>query len=84
MKGNLHVYYDEEGDYLEINTGKSQKSYCRDIADGVFERIDEETGNIIGIGILSFKKRTSKKKDIDIKIPIQLLLGSHEGENVIA
>lgn len=74
MKGSLHVYYDEKGDFLEISLEKSEKSFCRDIAEGIFERIDENTGNVVGVGILSFKKRTSTQKDIDIKLPLKLAI----------
>lgn len=72
MEGKLNVYYDEEGDFLEINIGEFTKSYCRDIDEGVFERIDEETGQVIGIGILSFKKRTEKLKPIKVSLPVKL------------
>ena len=60
MKDQLQVYYDEEADFLEITMGKFTHSYCRDIEEGVFERIDEDTGEVVGIGILSFKERPGK------------------------
>ena len=55
MKGQLQIYYDEEGDFLEINIGSYTKGYFKDVGDGVAERIDEKTGKITGIAILSFK-----------------------------
>ncbi len=74
MKDELHVYYDEEGDYLEINRGPYTKSYCKDIDEGVYEIIDDQTGEIKGIGILSFKKRMQKEKEIDLKLPFKLAI----------
>jgi len=75
MKGNLHIYYDQEGDFLEINLGNFTASYVRDIEEGIFERIDEKTGKVVGIGVLSFKKRTAKHKDIDLELPLKITLG---------
>ncbi len=76
MKGNLHVYYDQEADFLEINLGNFPASYVRDITEGVFERIDEKTGEVVGIGILSFKKRTANQKEIDVEVPLKIALSS--------
>lgn len=76
MKSNLHIYYDQEGDFLEINLGNFSASYVRDIDDGVFERIDEKTGKVVGIGILSFRKRTANRQGIDLKLPIKIALSS--------
>jgi len=76
MKGNLHVYYDQEADFLEINLGNFPASYVKDIDEGVFKRIDEKTGEVVGIGILSFKKRTANQKDIDVEVPLKIALSS--------
>ncbi len=76
MKGNLHIYYDQEGDFLEINIGDFTESYVRDIDEGVFERIDEKTGKVVGIGVLSFKKRTANQQDIDLKLPLKIALSA--------
>ena len=31
----LKIYYDEEGDYLELFTGKSRPDYGQDIGEGI-------------------------------------------------
>jgi len=72
MKGQMHIYYDAEGDFLEINVGKYTKGYFKDVAEGIAERIDEKTGKITGIAILGFKKRTQQMKDVKIDLPIKL------------
>ncbi|MEK6903786.1 MAG: hypothetical protein AABW64_04020 [Nanoarchaeota archaeon] len=35
MKGNLQIYYDEEGDFLEINPGEYTEGYFRDVSEGI-------------------------------------------------
>ena len=56
MKSNFNIYYDEEGDLLELRVGKPTESYSEEISDGVFERRDEESEEIKGLTIFNFKK----------------------------
>ena len=72
MKGERTIYYDDEADFLEITTGTPVKGYFKDIGEGIAERIDEKTGNVIGIAILSFKKRTQNLKNLKISFPLHL------------
>lgn len=72
MKGQMQIYYDIEGDFLEINIGKYTKGYFRDIDEGIAERVDEKTGKITGMAILGFKKRTQQLKDVKISLPVKL------------
>jgi len=72
MKGKLNLYYDEEGDFLEINIGKYKEGYFKNLGDGIFERIDKKTDQATGIAIMGFKKRTEKLKDIILKLPIEV------------
>jgi len=76
MKGNLNIYYDEEGDFLEIGMNNFNKGYFRDIGEGVSERIDEKTGEIVGIAIMSFRKRTAGLKDLKVSLPVEIKLSS--------
>ena len=71
-KKNLHVHYDEEGDLLEIRMGDPTKGYMKSIGNDLFERIDEETGEIRGYTILNFKKRAEKTKSFDVLLPFKL------------
>ena len=71
MKGQLQLYYDEEGDFLEINIGEYTEGYFKDVGAGVAERIDEKTGKVTGVAILSFKKR-QKTNGIKIDLPVEL------------
>lgn len=72
MKGPMRVHYDEEGDFLEISIGKPSKSYAEEIKPGIFVRKDEKTEEVKSIGILSFKKRSKMKEDIEVNIPVEI------------
>jgi len=73
MKGPIDIYYNEEGDFLEIIIiNPPQESYCEDIHEDVFIRKDEKTGEIVGIGILNFKEHTKDLKDILINVPVKI------------
>ena len=72
MKGPMRVYYDEEGDFLEISVGKPSKCYASELGQGVFLRIDEKTKEVRSVGILGFKKRAKDLKDIKLNIPVEV------------
>ena len=50
----MRIYYDEKGDYLEIFIGGPKANYGENISEGVTVFKDEETDEIIGVGILNF------------------------------
>ena len=71
------IYYDEEGDFLEITFGiPSEKDYAEEIEPGVFITRDEESNEVKGVGILSFKKRAEilKRilKQVHIALPLEI------------
>ena len=72
MKGNMSIYYDEEGDYLEIFIEGSSPSYGEEIGDDITLLKNEESGDVIGIGILNFKKRARSLSDIKLKLPFEI------------
>ena len=67
--GTMKIWYDEEGDYLELRTEES-KGHMKDLGDDIWERVDEN-GRIVGIGILGFKKRLKDKKG-EIRTPLKV------------
>ena len=74
MKGKMHLYYDEEGDFLEINLDNyKNEGFFRNLGKGIFERIDKKTNKVVGIAIMGFKKRTQDLKDVEVNLPIQLI-----------
>ena len=73
MKGPIDIYYDEEGDFLEITIiNPPEASFCEDIHEDVFLRKDEETGEVIGIGILNFKLHANNLKEILANVPVKI------------
>ena len=64
MKGNLHIYYDQEGDFLEVFFGEPTPCLAEEIEPDVFIRRDEKTNEVKSIGIIGFKKRTSILREL--------------------
>lgn len=73
MSGNMRIYYDEAGDYLEIFIGSPQPNYGEDLASGITVFKDENTDEVIGVGILNFRKKASALKDIELKLPFKII-----------
>lgn len=74
MKGNLSIYYDEEGDFLELNIGRHSEGYFKNLGDGVFQRVDKKTKEITGIAIAGFRKRTQSQRPAKISLPVKMQL----------
>lgn len=69
MKSKTRLYYDEEGDFLEISIGEPTECYAEEVEPGVFVRIDNKTGEVKSISILDFRKRTHLR-DVEFSVPI--------------
>ncbi len=72
--GKMKIWFDEEGDFLEIGFG-NKKGHFKDIGNDVWERIED--GVVKGIAILNFKKRTKEKMAV-IDLPLNIKLESVE------
>lgn len=72
MKEKTQLYYDKEGDFLEINFGKFTKGYFEEIGDGIFKRIDGRTNKVTGIAVVGFIKRTAKIEKITLPIKFEI------------
>ena len=71
------IYYDEEGDFLEVTFGvPPEREYADEVEEGIFITKDENTGEVRGIGILAFKKRPEILNKIlnkvNMSLPIQV------------
>jgi len=77
-KGTMSLYYDEGSDYLEIFAGTPTPNYGEEIPNkrGITLFKDNKTNEVIGIGILGFKKRSKDLKEIELELPIKLGLFS--------
>lgn len=65
--GKMRVWYDKEGDFLEV-TFRDAKGYMRDLGDDIFERVDEQ-GQVLGFAIFNFSKRDQQV----VEVPLELL-----------
>ncbi|MGQ9506740.1 MAG: DUF2283 domain-containing protein [Candidatus Bathycorpusculaceae bacterium] len=53
------MWFDSEGDMLEIGQTKPTKGFFREVGDDIFIRVDQK-GNITGFVILNAAKRMAK------------------------
>ena len=72
MKGKMEIYYDEELDYLEIFIQNPPSNYGEDIAEDITLFRDENTDEVVGIGIQEFKEKTKNLKDIKLQLPFEI------------
>ena len=68
----MRIYYDDELDYLTIFVGDPISNYGEDITEGVTVFKDQNTNEIIGIGIQEFKEKTNSLKEIELKLPFKI------------
>lgn len=64
----VRIWYDEDGDYLEITTG-GKKGYLKDIGEDIWERIED--GKVVGVAILNFKKRQGEMMG-GVEVPLEM------------
>jgi len=72
MGSEMNIYYDEEGDYLEIASGDISESYFENLGNGIFQIIDKKTKETKGFAVFSFKKRTRSLDMIKLSLPFKL------------
>jgi uncharacterized protein YuzE len=63
----IRVWFDPEGDMLEIEIGKPRKGFFKDAGDDVFLRVDTKS-KVIGFAILNVTKRQKKAEEIELPI----------------
>ena len=76
MKGQLSIYYDEEGDFLEIMFDDPKPDYGDHISQDMVLFKDQETDEIIGIGVFNFKQHTKDLNDLKLKLPVKINLSA--------
>ncbi len=68
----MSIYYDEEGDYLEIFIEGPSPTYGEDIGNDVTLFKKEGSDEIVGIGVLNFRKNTRSLNDIKLNLPFRI------------
>ncbi len=82
MKESIDIYYDEEGDFLEVSFGAPPETeYTEDLDNQeVFITRDRKTNEIKSIGIMAFKKRMNVLKEVlkkfSIKMPLEVSISN--------
>lgn len=71
---NMNIYYDEEGDFLELTNGDILNCFFDNLGNGIFRIVEKDTGEIKGIAIHSFKART-KSDSIKLELPFKFRFG---------
>jgi len=85
MKEAIDIYYDEEGDYLEVSFGAPpEKEYTEDLgSEEVLITRDENTNEVKSIGIIAFKKRAKEEilkrvlKQLGMSMPLEISVPSN-------
>ena len=79
MKSETYdIYYDEEGDFLEVSFGSPPETeYTEDFdSEEVFITRDRKTNEIKSIGIIAFKKRANILKEVlrrlNLSMPLEV------------
>jgi len=58
---SLNIFYDKEGDVLDVSIGEPMPAISKEIENDVFVRVDAKTKKIVGLMILHFEKKFSRK-----------------------
>ena len=66
-KEPLRVWFDPEGDLLEVELGKPKKGFFKDMGEDIFLRVDMK-GNVLGFAILNATKRMKKLREVELPI----------------
>ena len=69
---SMNIYYDDEGDFLEISVGDISNCYFDNIGNGIFRIIDKSTNEVKGVAIFSFKARTKGLEEVKLSLPFRL------------
>lgn len=72
MNGKMSINYDEESDYLEIFIEGLSPTYGEEIGDDITLFRKEENNEVVGIGILNFKKRAKSLHKIRLNLPFSI------------
>ena len=68
----MNIYYDEDGDYLEIFVESKSPTYGEDIGNDITLFKSETTNEIVGVGIINFKRRAKSLQDIKLNLPFEI------------
>jgi len=62
MEKRLKMFFDKEGDVLDITIGDPREAISKEVGDDILIRVDPKTSEVLGITILNFEKRFEQTK----------------------
>ena len=65
-KKNIKIWYDPEGDFLEVIFKKEEGYFRETESDQVMEKVDEK-GNILGFSVLKVSQLKRKPLNVALK-----------------
>ena len=68
MEKKLRVYFDSEGDFLEVAYAQDEVGYFKDAGDDLFLRINRR-GEVMGFALFNASKR--RGKTVETELPIK-------------
>ena len=72
IKDSLNFFYDKEADVLYVSKGRpSAKDISSETEDEIVVRKNSRTGEIRGLTIINFSKRSSER-DLSLNIPFKI------------
>ncbi len=66
MASEMNIWYDKEGDFLEI-TFKQTKGFLKEISEDIYERVDER-GALLGYAILNVSRHERRALSIPLEV----------------
>ena len=63
--GGVSVWYDEEGDFLELSRGDEEGHFV-DLGDGIFKRVSKD-GETVGFAVLNVSSRKHRDLPFDVR-----------------
>jgi uncharacterized protein YuzE len=62
MGKRLKMFFDKEGDVLDISIGDPREAISKEVGDDILIGVDPKTNEVFGITILNFEKRFERTK----------------------
>ncbi len=62
MEKRLKMFFDKEGDVLDISIGDPREAISKEVGDDLLIRVAPKTSEVLGITILNFEKRFEQTK----------------------
>ena len=72
----MNLYYDEEGDFLEITSRDISNCYFDNLGDGIFEIVNKGKKDVRGIAVFSFKVRTKKLEEVKLSLQFKFTISA--------